>query len=95
MIKFLISTNVENKTVTAVEKHSESLAVVTFSNGKKAYVSTKLDKGCFTPTADGKGLVPAFISTEDTLMPNFREANIDGNAWILAGATGSTLPKLS
>ena len=95
MIKFIISTNVENKTVTAVEKHSDSLAVVTFSNGKRAYVSTKIEKGCFTPTADNKSLVPAFIGQDDVFLSSqFREANIDGNSWILSGVTGNTLPKL-
>lgn len=96
MIKFIIAQSA-SKTVTALEKHSDpkvqNVAVVTFSNGSKALVSMKTEKGCFTADADGN-LLPVFISAQDTIMPGFRETSINGTPWILAGGenNGIKLP---
>jgi hypothetical protein len=94
MIKFIIAQSA-TKTVSALERHPqvENVAVVTFSNGSKALVSTRVEKGCFTPDADGN-LLPAFISNQDTMMPGFRETSINGTPWILAGGenNGIKLP---
>ena len=96
MIKFIIAQSA-SKTVTALEKHSDpkvqNVAVVTFSNGSKALVSMKTEKGCFTADADGN-LLPVFISAQDTIMPGFRETSINGIPWILTGGenNGIKLP---
>jgi hypothetical protein len=94
MIKFIIAQSA-SKTVTALERHPqvENVAVVTFSNGSKALVSTRVEKGCFTPDANGN-LLPAFISGQDTVMPGFRETSINGTPWILTGenSNGIKLP---
>jgi hypothetical protein len=104
MIKFIIAQSA-SKTVTALEAHPDFLpkeelgqkfptvVVVTFSNGDRALVSTKMEKGCFTADADGN-LLPAFISAQDTIMPGFRETNIEGTPWILAGTERSNGIKL-
>ena len=104
MIKFIIAQSA-SKTVTALEAHPDFLpkeelgqkfpavVVVTFSNGDRALVSTKMEKGCFTADADGN-LLPTFISAQDTLMPGFRETRINGIPWILTGenSNGIKLP---
>ena len=83
MIKLSIVRSAD-KVVAALEQHPDfkSAAVVTFTDGSRALVSTSIDKGYFTADADGKNLTPNFISTENTLMPGYAEQPLNGVPWI-------------
>ena len=80
----------------AIEPHptSKNVAVVTFTNGTRALVSTNMDKGYVRAAVDANGnpgLVPVFLSETGMVMPGYEVRNIDGTPWIQKAGNGGGL----
>ena len=98
MNQFFIAGNASLQ-ATGISAHptSESVAVVTFSNGQRALVSKNLSKGYFQAATDANGtpgIVPVFLSNTGLLMPGYEIAVINGTPWVQSSGNrkGISLP---